>query len=297
MEHCIDNKSPSSSFPGLLCLGFLIFLSAGMVSFSARSDEFRDSTSIRDAEIESTLKSYISPVFKVAGLNPKTLKIHLIVNKQLNAMASVGYQFFLFTGLLLKAENVGQIIGVLAHETGHIADGHVERMIHQSKKMTVLTVAHLLLGAATAIAGSADAGMAIGMGGMGMAQNNFLHYHRGQESAADQDALRYLDKLGWSAKGMEEFLNIIRQQEYFSSSHQDPYLRTHPFTQDRIESVKRHLKNSQFTHVSFPEGFDLKFKMMQAKLLGFLDPTKALRKYQVEDTSLTVSICQSHRPL
>lgn len=261
---------------------FLILI----ISSPAFGDDFQDDTIIRDSEIEETLKSYISPLFKVAGLSPETLKIHLIVNKQVNAMASIGYQLFLFTGFLLEAKNVGQVIGVLAHETGHIADGHIERMIGHGEKMMAISVAHLLLGAAAAVAGSPEAGVAIGMGGVGVAQNEFLHYHRGQEAAADQDALRYLDKLGWSAKGLDEFLTILLKQEYLSSSRQDPYLRTHPLTRERVETVKRYLQLSKFTNAPFPKGFERKFQLMQAKLLSFLYPAKALGVYDAADTSV-----------
>lgn len=267
----------------LLMVGWCCLINA---STALEAKEFEDSTFLRDAEIEETLKAYVRPLFKVAGLNADNISIHLVADKQVNAMATVGYQFILFTGFLLRAENVGQVIGVLAHETGHINDGHIARIMSQARKMNIVSLTHILLGAAAAVAGSPEAGIALGLGGMGAAQGNFLHYHQGQEAAADHFALLNLEKLGWSAAGLGEFLQILKGQEYFSSERQDPYLRTHPFTQDRISTVKGHLEKSKFSKTPYPKDFENKFKMMQAKLLGYLFPAQVFAKYPESDASL-----------
>lgn len=268
----------------LKCLVVIVFCLFLGVS-PAKANEFEEGIFIRDAEIESILKSYMRPLFQAAKLDPKNMKINLVVNKQVNAMATVGYRFILFTGFLLRTENVGQVIGVLAHETGHIADGHVARVFGEAGKMASISIAHVLVGIAAALAGSPEAGVAIGLGGVGAAQNNFLHYHRGQEAAADQDALKYLESLGWSAKGLEEFFSILRRHEIFSTARQDPYLRTHPLTQDRIQSVKGHLQKSKYADTPFPKEFVNNYHILKAKLFGFLYPMKALQKYTETDTS------------
>ena len=89
---------------------------------SARAQSF-----IRDAEIESTIRAHAAPVFRAAGLEPANVKIFLVNDRSLNAFVAGGQNLFINTGLLMKSEHAGQVIGVTAHETAHIAAGHVAR--------------------------------------------------------------------------------------------------------------------------------------------------------------------------
>lgn len=273
----------------LRTLAVILMMTIMMLGQCPQAQSAKDSEALlvlRDAEIEEILKSYLTPLFKVAGLKNDIFKIQLVSSKEVNAMATSGYQLILFTGFLLRAENVGQVIGVLAHETGHIADGHVARVFGEMKRSYGLSIAHVLMGAAAAVAGSPEAGIAIGLGGLGMAQRNFLHYHRGQEAAADQDALRYMEKLGWSTEGLGQFLKILKSQDYFSSVRQDPYARTHPLTQERINAVMSHHEKRKKPFTPFPPGFEENFHLMQAKLKGYLFPDQALQKYSESDSSV-----------
>ncbi len=80
---------------------------------------------IRDAEIEELMRIYAVPIFRAAGLNPRSVRVHLINDHRINAFVAGGQRIFINTGLLMKAETPNEIIGVIAHETGHIAGGHL----------------------------------------------------------------------------------------------------------------------------------------------------------------------------
>ena len=82
---------------------------------------------IRDVEIENIIRTYATPVFEAAGLNAQSIKTYLVNDDQLNAFVAGGQNLFINTGLLIRAETPGQVIGVIAHETGHIAGGHLAR--------------------------------------------------------------------------------------------------------------------------------------------------------------------------
>ena len=268
--------------PAFLIAGLLIVALAGFgAPLRAQKISF-----IRDAEIESTIRAYATPLFEAAGLDAATVEVHLVNSKRLNAFVAGGKKLFLNTGLLMAAESPNQVIGVIAHETGHIAGGHLARTHDALRNANVASILAYVLGAAVAVAGSPDAGMAVIAGGSALAQGAFLKYSRTQEQTADQFAVNLLDSTGQSARGLLEFLEILEDQQVLVSSRQDPYLRTHPLGNDRIIFVRNHVANSPFSDTPSTADQVASFARMKAKLLGFLDPRAALMAYPDDDTSL-----------
>ncbi len=243
---------------------------------------------VRDAEIEDTIRAYARPLFSAAGLDYRVVKVHLVNDKALNAFVAGGQRLFVFTGLLLATERPNQLIGVIAHETGHIAGGHLARKQEALRNMTVQSIIALVLGAAAAVAsGRGDAVGAIALGGSSMAQRIYLKYSRTEESAADQAALRLLDITGQSATGMLEFLERLKDQDVLVGSGQDPYVRTHPLVAERLAAVRFHVAQSPNSGRPDPPEFIAAHERMQAKLRGFLDrPSATLRHYPASDTSV-----------
>lgn len=241
---------------------------------------------IRDAEIESIIRSYATPLFEAAGLDADSVNIHIVNDKQINAFVAGGRNLFMNTGLLLAAEDSNQIIGIIAHETGHIAGGHLARNHEVLKNANAATILSYVLGAAAIVVGSPDAALAIIAGGGAVTQGTFLKYSRGQEQAADQFAVTTLDRTGQSARGLLSFLEILQDQEVLITSRQDPYLRSHPLTGSRVNFVRNHVQNSPYSDALPSAEDEAIFTRIIAKLLGFIDPRKAFRTYPEEDQSL-----------
>ena len=145
---------------------------------------------IRDAEIENTIRNFSTPVFLAANLDPSAVKIHLVRDKTLNAFVAGGQRLFINTGMLTQAKSAEQIIGVIAHETGHISGGHLARINDALKGSTATTILSIILGGAAIGAGRGDIGSVIIAGGQGIVVRNFLSYTRTQESTSDQAAVK-----------------------------------------------------------------------------------------------------------
>lgn len=242
---------------------------------------------IRDAEIESTIRLYGAPVFAAAGLDPQAVRVHLINDKDLNAFVAGGQNIFINTGLLMAADSPNQVIGVIAHETGHIAGGHLARSLDAIQDASAQSLLAFLLGAAAIVSGAGRAGGAIIAGGAQVAQRSFLTYSRTQEAAADQAGLRFLDETGQSAKGLYEFLEKLGDQEALLATSQDPYVRTHPLTRERLATIQHHVEGSPLSDRQDPPELVARHKRMVAKLHGFLDsPAVTLRTYPPSDTSV-----------
>ena len=242
---------------------------------------------IRDAEIETTIRLYSAPVFEAAGLDPSAVSVHLVNNNDLNAFVAGGQRIFVFTGLLLRVETPNQLIGVLAHETGHISGGHLARTQDALRNATTASIITFILGAAAIAAGGGQAGGAIIASGAAVGQRQFLSYSRTQEGAADQAAMTFLDATGQSGRGLAEFLDILGDQEALLRSRQDPYARSHPISRERIAALSDRIRNSPFRdQPDTPENI-IRLKRMQAKLYGFLkSKSRTFREYPLSDQSV-----------
>jgi predicted Zn-dependent protease len=242
---------------------------------------------IRDAEIEDTIRGYAAPLFKAAGLSPDAVEVHIVASNELNAFVAGGQKIFVFTGLLLASENPSQIIGVLAHEVGHIMGGHLARAHDALRAATNQSILTVVLGVAAVASGQGDVAAAILAGGAHLTQASLLQYSRIQESSADQAALQLLDATGQSAAGFLAFLDILGDQEALLQDSQDPYVRSHPLSRDRVRTVREHIARArQLVRLDSPESMAA-HRRMTAKLVAFLrPPRRALKAYPDTDKSI-----------
>ena len=259
-----------------------------VLAIVAASGPGEATTYIRDTEIETTIRDFSAPVLRAAGLSPDDVHIYLIKDDSLNAFVAGGLNIFLHTGLIKRAEDPGQLIGVIAHEAGHIAGGHLSRIQDELSRASIQAIIATVLGAAAGVAtGRGDVAVAASALGQHAAERNILSYSRAQESAADQAAIRYLEATGQSARGLMDFLKILEDQELLSPALQDPYLRTHPITRERVDTVRRHVENSRYSEAKYPAEWHESHARMVAKLDGFLDsPGRTLRNYPESDQSI-----------
>jgi len=242
---------------------------------------------VSDAEIENTIRAYATPLFRAAGLNPSAVRIFLVGDKSLNAFVAGGQNLFLNTGLLMRTETAEQVLGVIAHEIGHITGGHLSRIHDAMRHTTAQTILAYVLGGAAAIGlGRPEIGQAIVMGGQQAGQRSFLLYSRTQEAAADQAAFKLLEATNTSARGMLEFFEILGDQELLSIRHHNPYVRTHPLTIHRIEAVRAYLLHS-LGEKPLPTDYADRHRRMRAKLKAFLNPiSQTLQEFKETDTAI-----------
>lgn len=244
-------------------------------------------TILRDAETEDIIRAWATPLFAAAGLEADAVQVHLVQSNDINAFVAGGQRVFIHTGLLLASENANQVKGVIAHETGHISGGHLARIQDELRGLTAQSIIAMVAGAAVAVAsGRPDAGIAAIMGSQHLTERNLLQYSRTQESAADQAGIQFLDRARQSGEGLLRFLEILGEQELLSVGQQDPYVRSHPLSRERINLLKEVVAKSRWAkQPELPEDVE-RYGRIKAKLLGYIDAAQALRVYPSKDTSL-----------
>jgi predicted Zn-dependent protease len=248
---------------------------------------------IQDAEIELYIRDWVEPILQVSGLNPNSVNIYIVNDETINAFVAGGQNIFINTGLILKANNVDALIGVLAHEIGHIAGGHLNRTMNSMKKanetVIISTILTAGLMAATKMAGiNTPGGMAkLATLGPTIAERNFYKNTRQNEKFADAAAIKYMTAINRSCIPLTNLLKNLGKQELLHENRQDPYLRTHPISQERINDIIDATKNIEIDEIVNSSVDDIKFKRIVAKIIAFTNsPGKTLLLYPKTSTEI-----------
>ncbi|WP_188518310.1 M48 family metalloprotease [Alsobacter metallidurans] len=298
MLRCV-RRSPSSNRPappsGGLRRGVVSLAVAAAMAFQpiAASAQQARAGVIRDAEVEALLRDYATPVFGAAGIRKGSVQIVLIGDRSFNAFVADGRRMFVNVGAIMDAKTPNEMIGVIAHESGHIAGGHLQRLREQLANAQILAIVGMLLGVGGAAAGMAsrdrvgNAGggaMGIALGSQELVKRSLLAYQRSEEQAADLMALRFLQAIRQSPKGMLDTFQRFNQDAMFKTASVDPYLVSHPMPNERIANLERLAAKSPFLDVKDPPALQFRHDMARAKLFGFTAKAEEVgRRYPPSD--------------
>jgi predicted Zn-dependent protease len=277
---------PGGSFLKRTLAGALGALLAGAVTLASAAPAAQAQSIIRDEEIENLLRDYTNPILQAAGLQPEDVRIFVLNDPTLNAFVTGGQNIFLHTGLILAADTPNQLKGVIAHETGHIAGGHLVRSQQAMEVAMRPALLSMFLGVLAIAGGAPDAGAALIQNSQYWAALTFFRHTRVQESSADQSAVTYLEETGQSAQGLLDFFDKFRYQEVMSDARREPYFRSHPLSADRMQALRGRVQAQPHQTAADDARSLERFKLAQAKLYGFLEaPQRTFIKYPPSDTS------------
>ena len=250
-------------------------------------------SAIRDTEIEGIIHEWSAPIFTAMGLEPSEVEILLINNNDLNAFATRGRIMGLNTGLILRTRSANELLGVVAHEAGHIKNRHTLRDGAQGAGMQPMLMT-MALGALAIAAGAPDAGAVLLGNSQYFGTLSALRYMTHQEGEADTTGARALENAGESGRGLVTFFENFRSQEVFSDARRYPYFRSHPLSSDRIENLRRFVaEQSNYDRLDSPERV-AQHALILAKIHAFMDePNQTLRDYPETDISLPARYARS----
>jgi predicted Zn-dependent protease len=252
---------------------------------------------IRDTEIEALLTDYAKPIFRVAGLGSGRVTVRIVRNDAFNAFVLDGSNVYVHTGTLMQANSPNEVIGVIAHESGHIAGGHMAALRARIAKDQTRALLTQIIGIGAMVAGGVaggdsghetmQGGQALMQGGQGVIMRGLLSERRSQESAADQAGLKYLNATKQSGQGMLTTFERFQQQEYVSDQYKDPFVRSHPVATDRLARLRELVTTSPYIKQIDAPGLQLRHDLMRAKLAGYLErPGIVFNRYPPADKTL-----------
>ncbi len=269
----------------MLAAGF-----AAMLTFFSPSSKAlaQESSLIRDAETEALIADYTAPIFRAAGVTSNNIKVHLVDDASFNAFVVDGRNMFINTGAILQSETPNQLIGVIAHETGHITGGHVTKLRQQIAKMQTaalmlqaLSLGAIIGGAASGSQDTAQAGSAMMLGGQQVLIRSILSYRRELESAADRAGVDFLTKSHQSPAGMLKTFRALMDQSA-SSFKIDPYIQTHPVPAERIAQLQEIAEGSPYFNAKNSPQLQLRHDLVKAKIVAYTyknNPQRIMRQY------------------
>lgn len=231
---------------------------------------------VRDAEIETLMRDYALPILKAAGLARRGIEVVLVNDRSFNAFVD-GRRIFINTGALMDSETPNEIIGVIAHEAGHLAGGHQQRLVEQMARAKTMAIVGSLLGAGAIAAGSiagsrggASTGAAIATAAPSIAMRGLLSYRRSEEMNADQAAGKYLAATKQSAKGMLTTFERFSQGLSLAGVQVDPYQLSHPLPRERIALLEKLAKASPYFDKKDPPELMARHQLMRAKIAAYM---------------------------
>jgi predicted Zn-dependent protease len=268
-----------------------------LAPLSARAQEQKGPSVLRDTETEQLLRDYTRPILRTAGLEKQNIQVVIINDSVFNAFVADGHRIFVNYGALMQSETPNQIIGVLAHETGHLAGGHLAKLRLQLAQAQTQMIIAMLLGAGALVAGGRSGGG--GNGGLTSAgaaaisapqaviQRTLLSYQRQQEENADRAGVKFLTATNQSAKGMYQTFKRFTDDSLFSAHGADPYVQSHPMPVERVAALEELAHSSPFWDKKDDPALQARHDMMRAKISAFMERQDTVyRRYPLSDTSL-----------
>jgi predicted Zn-dependent protease len=285
--------APGQKLPKLTALAVTAALAAAPISALAQPE--KGLPALRDTEAEQLLRDYTRPVLRAAGLEKQNIQIVIINDSAFNAFVADGHRIFVNYGALMQSETPNQIIGVLAHEIGHLAGGHLARLRAQlARAQTQMIIATLLgVGALAASSATSSSGALASAGAAGISapqeviQRSLLSYQRQQEENADRAGVTFLTATGQSAKGMYDTFKRFSNDGLFAAHGADPYVQSHPMAADRVAALEEIARSSPYWDKKDDPALQLRHDMMRAKISAFMERQDTVyRRYPLSNDSL-----------
>jgi predicted Zn-dependent protease len=251
---------------------------------------------IRDAEIEQLMREYTQPILRAAGLAQQNIQVTLINDRSFNAFVMDGRRIFVNAGALMDSKVPNEIIGVLAHETGHIAGGHLSKLRQQLATAQTASIIAMLLGIGAMVAAGSNSGNSAAaiLGPQETIRRSLLSYQRQQEEQADRGGANFLAATGQSARGMVDTFKRMSDEILFAARNADPYMQSHPMPAERVRALETIARASPHWDKKDSPELQLRHDLMRAKLFGFMERADAVaRRYPINDQSLAAKYARA----
>lgn len=268
-----ERVSRLASIPALLLIA---------VTWVSSASQSSAQSLIRDPDIEHGLRELAFPILRAAGLNTNRVRILVVNDSTFNAFVIDYNAIYVNYGLILSVETPEMLQAVIAHEAAHIANGHLARRIENMRAAQRNSQLGTALALVVAAAGGGEAAAGIAAGTSGAALRSFLGHTRAEESSADRSSASYLRAAGISPSGMVALHQKFAGQELLSTANQDPYMRSHPTSRERLRAAQAFMGEFSDQAPANPNA-DYWFARVKGKLSAFLrSPGWTLRRAKEE---------------
>ncbi|MCK5661829.1 MAG: M48 family metallopeptidase, partial [Thiotrichaceae bacterium] len=196
---------------------------------------------IEDPELSTWIRSVGNRITSNAPQSPTPFYFVISRDQSVNAFATLGGVIVVNAGLILRTESESELAAVMAHETAHVTQRHIPRMIKKAEGNKFASGAAILAGI---LASTKDpqAGQAIINISLATMAHKQLSFGREAESEADRVGLRILARSGFDPKAMPSFLEKLEQFSDDQDADVREFLQSHPLTLKRVSDTQERAK-------------------------------------------------------
>jgi predicted Zn-dependent protease len=241
---------------------------------------------VRDTELESGLQQLMAPLLKAANYPPNSIAVRIIIDPDYNAFVAGEQIIYLNSGLILNTKSVEELVGVMAHEIGHIKAGHLQRRDASIADANSASALAALAAIAVAAGGGGDAAVGVLVGGQDQVTRKLLKTSRHDEAVADEIGLSLLEKSGISANGLRNMMQRMAAQRALPVSRQSRYYQTHPDAAERLSVYLDHLSRQTERTIPIKSEILALVKRVETKLRAYVEPPQSILKQFDEASSL-----------
>ena len=208
------------------------------------------------------LQQYVSTLGRRLASQPQADKypysFTLINDNSINAFALPGGPIFIHSATIQAADNEGQLVGVMAHEIGHVALRHATAQASKASLIQLPAVlASVVIGDQSALAQAGQLGLDLGVNSV------LLKYSRDAEREADAFGTRLMAQAGYNPLQMARFFEKL---EAGGGSRAPEFLSSHPNPGDRVAAVQAEIQTFPARQYSADSGQFSREKQMVAQL-------------------------------
>ncbi len=210
--------------------------------------------------------------------NPKQdFRFFVINNPTINAFAVPGGFIGVHTGLILATQSEAELASVLAHETAHITQRHIPRLIAESQRTTLPVLAAVLAGILLASTGHQGGEAAIALTSAAVTQKG-INFTRSFEEEADRIGMQILAQSGFDPHAMPVFFEQMQNLNRLNDASLPEFLRTHQVTTNRIADSRNRAEKFQMRQV--PDSSDFQHVRAKIRALGPGNPDEIARGFR-----------------
>jgi predicted Zn-dependent protease len=212
----------------------------------------------------------------VAGSQYFDYHFFVISNKELNAFAAPSGLIFFHSGLIESLDSEGELVGVMAHEIGHVVSRHLADRVNKSAKISAATMLGVLLGIAL---GAGPLSEAIIAGSAAAGQSAVLSFSRLDEEEADRLAFKWMQEQNRDPGTMVEMLHEIHTVNRYRMGYVPPYLLTHPGPDVRMSYIQDLILFSD--KKLYEQSDEFRFQRFKSRVTALSkDPMQLISYYQ-----------------
>jgi beta-barrel assembly-enhancing protease len=187
---------------------------------------------VRDPEVNAYMSRLGDSLAVLVDDQGRSWRFSIVDDPDINAFAVPGGYIYVNRGLIMRAQTLSQLAGVVGHEIAHVTQRHSVKQMEKAQKIGIGATLACLWQRSVCQNGGGDL-LNLGAGAA------LAKFSRNDETEADELGLRYIVRAGLDPRGLPEMFEIMLAERQKRGGESGGWLASHPVEEDRIANTRR----------------------------------------------------------